>query len=615
MAGRPERRPRWPTPRSPTSTTRTPGASRRSPTSWPATRSPAGPARGERSDGCTRLRARDAFIEPGARRHHRRVPSGGSRASTAGRSIRPATTTPATSSLATLASAASRSNARRADGGGAASPLPRPDPRRRPSRRTAPSTGALIGYVLDEGLRAAWDDESWGRRTSGSGAIARAFVPPVAADRCTDRLDVDAMLSPAPAVVRRAGAQDPGRAHGRPLVDGWSTGSGPSSATSCAARRRAPARPRASAARLLLVQPCPPAATTRIEVLGPLRVRRDGVAARCAGAAPPCACVSCSRCSCSRERVRRDRAIDLLWPDHGAARRPAQPARHAEPPPPPARARCACRGEASYHLRSDGEHLQLVRSPALRVRPVGVRRAPRRGGPRGVAGRALGPSAWPPPSPSSATTRCRDADELGRRRRRGPARRRRLRRCRDDARRAAVRRRRAPPRRRRGRPGPRRGAVRGAGASPGPRRGGAGGRRGRRRAGPPTRLRAALDDLGVAPEPETAIALRHATDLAAAAAPSRSVGWREQVEQVALAHLAGRRPRQLVDEHHLRRHLVAGEVLAHVVAHACARSAASPDGARRTPAGAGRTRRRGRRRRPPRRRPGAPPSRSSTSAG
>jgi DNA-binding SARP family transcriptional activator len=120
-----------------------------------------------------------------------------------------------------------------------------------------------------------------------------------------------------------------------------------------------------SARRLLGLITLPPAETTRVEVLGPLRMLADR---------HPVA-----RPEQRRARVRellavltihptlgRERAMDLLWPDLSAAdaarnlrvtlthlRRWLEPARE--------------RGEQGYHLRADAEHLRLVPSDRLTV--------------------------------------------------------------------------------------------------------------------------------------------------------------------------------------------------------------------------------------------------------
>jgi DNA-binding SARP family transcriptional activator len=121
----------------------------------------------------------------------------------------------------------------------------------------------------------------------------------------------------------------------------------------------------AGAAQLLAALPAPPAHRTRIDVIGPMRLARDGVPAD----AP----------ELRRARVRqllgalvlhpvltRDQAIALLWPGLDAAkaarnmrvtlthlRRLLEPGRSG--------------GEASYHLRTDGDTIRLVPSEFLSV--------------------------------------------------------------------------------------------------------------------------------------------------------------------------------------------------------------------------------------------------------
>ena len=371
-----------------------------------------------------------------------------------------------------------------------------------------------LGYVLDERLRARWDAEPLGPAHERVRRVAAAFV---AARRGkpfdVDQLDVDAMLCSLPLSwsVELAARIPVERTAGR-LIAGLADRVGPvvhDELRWLADQRGTVA---ASAARLLLAQPCPPVATTRIEVLGPLRVRRDGVALD----APELRRRRVRQLLTLlvlRERVRRDRAIDLLWPDHGP--RDGQRnlrvtlshlRRLLEPDRLP--------GEASYHLRSEGDHLQLVRSPALQCDLWEFD--------------GLLAAAARDPSPGARAERLaaavdlvgddplRDADELGD----AEAEVQRVAAGFVDAAMtlgelqfAAGERRLAAA-----------SADRVLGVAPFEERAHrlalaaavqAGDVAGAGRAA--ARLCAALDDLGVAPEPETAIALRHATDLAAAA--------------------------------------------------------------------------------------------------
>jgi DNA-binding SARP family transcriptional activator len=121
----------------------------------------------------------------------------------------------------------------------------------------------------------------------------------------------------------------------------------------------------AGSAQLLAALPAPPAHRTRIEVIGPLRLTRDGIPVD----AP----------ELRRARVRqllsvlvlrpvltRDQAIELLWPDldpEKAARNMRVTLTHLRRLLEPDRSG----GEASYHLRTDGDRIRLLESEFLSV--------------------------------------------------------------------------------------------------------------------------------------------------------------------------------------------------------------------------------------------------------
>jgi DNA-binding SARP family transcriptional activator len=227
-----------------------------------------------------------------------------------------------------------------------------------------------LGYVLSEPLRAHWDSAALGPSHRAARAAARALVRARAGN-----LAGAGELSPAHALcflplpwsaelaARLAAAGHPhGLRLGRWLADTL----GPAVRRQLRETARSADRQvAAGSAQLLAALPAPPAHRTRIEVIGPLRLTRDGTPVD----AP----------ELRRARVRqllsvlvlrpvltRDQAIELLWPDldpEKAARNMRVTLTHLRRLLEPDRSG----GEASYHLRTDGERIRLVESEFLSV--------------------------------------------------------------------------------------------------------------------------------------------------------------------------------------------------------------------------------------------------------
>jgi LuxR family maltose regulon positive regulatory protein len=119
------------------------------------------------------------------------------------------------------------------------------------------------------------------------------------------------------------------------------------------------------AARLLAALPAPPVARTGIEVLGALRVTRDGVAVD----APELRRLRVRQLLGAlvlRPALTREQVFGLLWPDldaAGAARNLRVTLTHLRRLLEPDRSG----GEASFHLRTEGDMIRLVRSAWLAV--------------------------------------------------------------------------------------------------------------------------------------------------------------------------------------------------------------------------------------------------------
>lgn len=227
-----------------------------------------------------------------------------------------------------------------------------------------------LGYVLSEPLRAHWDRVALGPSHLAARTTARTLVRARAGD-----LTGAGKLPPAHALcflplpwsaelaARLAAAGHPqGLTLGRWLADTL----GPAVRRQLReTARSADQQVAAGSAQLLAALPAPPAHRTQVEVIGPLRLTRDGKPVD----AP----------ELRRARVRqllsvlvlrpvltRDQAIDLLWPDldpEKAARNMRVTLTHLRRLLEPDRSG----GEASYHLRTDGDRIRLLPSAFLSV--------------------------------------------------------------------------------------------------------------------------------------------------------------------------------------------------------------------------------------------------------
>ncbi len=227
-----------------------------------------------------------------------------------------------------------------------------------------------LGYVLSDRLRAHWDSVALGPSHLAARAAARALVQARAGD-LTDAGE----LAPAQALcflplpwsvelaARLAAAGHP---HGYKLARWLADTLGPTVHRQIRETARSAQRPLAAgAAQLLAALPAPPAHRTRIEVIGPMRLTRDGVPVD----AP----------ELRRARVRqllsalslrpvltRDQAIELLWPGLDpakAARNLRVTLTHLRRLLEPDRSG----GDASYHVRTDGDTIRLLESEFLSV--------------------------------------------------------------------------------------------------------------------------------------------------------------------------------------------------------------------------------------------------------
>jgi DNA-binding SARP family transcriptional activator len=224
-----------------------------------------------------------------------------------------------------------------------------------------------LGYVLSDRLRAHWDGVALGPSHLAARATARALVAARAGN-----LAAAGELAPAHALcflplpwsvelaARLAAAGHP---HGHELGRWLADTLGPTVHRQLRETARS-ARPYAAgAAHLLADLPAPPAHRTRIDVIGPMRLARDGQPA-----GPP---------ELRRARVRqllsalvlhraltRDQAIELLWPGLDpakAARNMRVTLTHLRRLLEPDRSG----GDASYHLRTDGDTIRLQESEFL----------------------------------------------------------------------------------------------------------------------------------------------------------------------------------------------------------------------------------------------------------
>jgi DNA-binding SARP family transcriptional activator len=229
-----------------------------------------------------------------------------------------------------------------------------------------------LGYVLNPQLRTVWDSAPLGPSHEQARTVARALLRARAGRRpkpCDESLSPPVVLTALPlpwSVELACRLHGLGAADGQPLA-AWlvdNVGEGARDELRHLAGRAEPCLARQAAA-LLGRLPIETSEHLEIAVLGPLEIRRNGGRA----AAP----------ELRRARVRellavlvvepnlnRDRAVALLWPEldtetGGRNLRVtlAHLRRLLEPDRPS--------GEASFHLRADGSSIQLFASPKLTV--------------------------------------------------------------------------------------------------------------------------------------------------------------------------------------------------------------------------------------------------------
>jgi LuxR family transcriptional regulator, maltose regulon positive regulatory protein len=227
-----------------------------------------------------------------------------------------------------------------------------------------------LGYVLNDRLRAHWDGVGLGPSHFAARATARVLVHARAGDLTAAR-----ELAPAHAlcflplpwsVELAARLAASGHPHGHELGRWLADTLGPTVHRQLRETARSADRPLAAgAAQLLAALPAPPTHRTEIAVIGPMRLTRDGVPVD----AP----------ELRRARVRqllsaltlrpvltRDQAIELLWPGldpEKAARNMRVTLTHLRRLLEPDRSG----GDASYHLRTDGDTIRLLASEFLSV--------------------------------------------------------------------------------------------------------------------------------------------------------------------------------------------------------------------------------------------------------
>jgi DNA-binding SARP family transcriptional activator len=226
-----------------------------------------------------------------------------------------------------------------------------------------------LGYVLDDRLRAHWDAVvDLGPSHLAARAAARALL-----DARAGVMTAAGRLPPPHALcwlplpwsvelaARLVAARHPaGVELGRWLADTV----GPAAHRQFRVTARSARGPLAAgAAQLVALLPAPPTHRTHIGVMGAMRLTRDG---------DPVDAPELRRARVRqllsvlalRPVLRRDQAIDLLWPDldpAGAARNMRVTLTHARRLLEPDRSG----GDASYHLRTDGETIRLVASEFL----------------------------------------------------------------------------------------------------------------------------------------------------------------------------------------------------------------------------------------------------------
>ncbi len=227
-----------------------------------------------------------------------------------------------------------------------------------------------LGYVLSDRLRAHWDSVALGPSHLAARATARALVQARAGD-----LTAAGELTPAYAlcflplpwsVELAARLAATGHPHGPELARWLADTLGPMVHRQLRETARSALSLLAEgAAQLLAALPAPPAHRTQIAVIGPMRLTRDGVPID----AP----------ELRRARVRqllsalvvrpvltRDQAIEQLWPGLDpakAARNMRVTLTHLRRLLEPDRSG----GDASYHLRTNGDTIRLLPSEFLSV--------------------------------------------------------------------------------------------------------------------------------------------------------------------------------------------------------------------------------------------------------
>ena len=228
-----------------------------------------------------------------------------------------------------------------------------------------------IGYLLSTTARRAWDAQPLGR----SHLRVRQAARQLAAAR-QGRLGPDHQLTPADlaltalplpwSVELAARAQAAGHPDARRFAERLAGHAGAAVHEELgwlAARQRGPAG--RGARQLLAAVPQPPGSVTRIEVLGPLRLLVDGAEVH-RPELRRCRVRELLGVLTLRDSVTRDELMDLLWPDlrpddaAGNLRVTLSYLRRALEPDRP-------RGTPSYHLRVDGDTIGLTRSDHLRV--------------------------------------------------------------------------------------------------------------------------------------------------------------------------------------------------------------------------------------------------------
>jgi DNA-binding SARP family transcriptional activator len=224
-----------------------------------------------------------------------------------------------------------------------------------------------LGYVLSETLRAYWDSVTLGPSHIAARAAARALVQARAGDlTAAGELTPEYALCflPLPwSVELAARLAAAGHPHGLELGRWLADTLGPAVHRQLRETARSPLA--AGAAQLLAALPAPPVHRTRIAVVGPMQLTRDGMPVD----APELRRVRVRQLLSAlavRPVLTRDQAIELLWPGLDpakAARNMRVTLTHLRRLLEPDRSG----GDASYHLRTDGDTIRLLQSEFLSV--------------------------------------------------------------------------------------------------------------------------------------------------------------------------------------------------------------------------------------------------------